>query len=425
MDDIPTIEDVYSEFVPFLKRNEPVIVRIPLEGWELCAESVLCPENEELRRKEVPVDVEGKARTTMTLGEFLDLANKSSASGGVVYCKDWHIDQCAHLKGKYTVPICFRDDWLNWYCQKVEAEDDYSFCYVGTKGSKTGFHHDVCSSYSWSVNLCGVKRWRLWLRESHNVDDPCIDLLQHPGDAIFVPSGCYHEVENLGTMSLGNNGDDDPGHSMVVSVNRNWLNGFSIRQVYRFLEREHKSVQAELIDLYKPPEPATQPTKGVFNTPPPLMSSEEWHRHCDVILLANAAMNWKSFLRLLTARLLFMASALPFMGVELGEIHRMKTAAGTFHEEGRIVELDQQSLEQFELQRRTCVSSSKSGDSGTKSPISVWSHTLSEVAAVLESIRGDVDLLSAFTHIFAPHSRETLVSALGELLSFCRSEGLS
>lgn len=399
-------DDSFERIVPYLLKNEPVLVRGCTKGWDLDANAILYPEDdEELCRTLVPVDIEGKARTSMELVEFLDVANGAKAHGSEIYCKDWHIDQ-SPLKDKYTVPRCFRDDWLNWFCHSVEGEDDYSFCYVGSKGSSTKFHHDVCYSYSWSVNLCGVKRWRLWPEEGQNVD-PYIEVLQQPGDAIFVPSGCNHEVENL-----GNNGDDG---DLVVSVNRNWLNGFNINRVFRFIKREHDNVQAELMDLYQPSQP--QPAKVVFNSPPPLMSAEEWHRHCDVILLANAAMNWKMFLRLLTSRLLLMASALPFLDADIGpeKTDMMMVATRIFCGEGYVTTLDPESLELFRIQFKTLLP-------GDHDASSVWSHTLSEVGTVLESIRGDDGLLLAFMHIFSPHPRDTLVSALGELLFFCRGE---
>eukprot|EP01043_Picozoa_sp_COSAG02_P031378 COSAG02_NODE_2045_length_10020_cov_2.699224_4_plen_1005_part_00 len=44
--------------------------------------------------------------------------------------------------------------------------DDYRFVYLGPKGSWTPLHHDVLASYSWSVNLCGIKRWLLFPPEA-------------------------------------------------------------------------------------------------------------------------------------------------------------------------------------------------------------------------------------------------------------------
>lgn len=44
--------------------------------------------------------------------------------------------------------------------------DDYRFVYLGPKGSWTPLHHDVLASFSWSANLCGIKRWLLFPPEA-------------------------------------------------------------------------------------------------------------------------------------------------------------------------------------------------------------------------------------------------------------------
>ena len=60
----------------------------------------------------------------------------------------------------YTTPDVFRDDWMNAYYSAC-TEDDFRFVYVGAAGTFTPLHRDVYTSYSWSTNVCGRKRW--WL----------------------------------------------------------------------------------------------------------------------------------------------------------------------------------------------------------------------------------------------------------------------
>lgn len=84
--------------------------------------------------------------------------------GQTLYVKDWHLARAVESECSarpfYTTPDIFRDDWMNAY-YSAETDDDFRFVYVGAKGTFTPLHRDVYTSYSWSTNVCGRKRW--WL----------------------------------------------------------------------------------------------------------------------------------------------------------------------------------------------------------------------------------------------------------------------
>lgn len=132
----------------------------------------------------------------------------------LLYAKDWHFvrNTAADI---YEPLQFFQDDWLNLYWDSIKSkEDDYRFCYIGMKGTWTPFHADVYRSYSWSTNICGIKRWYLCppeqlllikrpempqdIRGLLNEDQSLLLVVdQYPGETLFVPSNWFHQVHNL------------------------------------------------------------------------------------------------------------------------------------------------------------------------------------------------------------------------------------
>jgi hypothetical protein len=145
------------------------------------------------------------------------------------YLKDWHFHRQFPNDQAYCVPAIFADDWLNEWCDS-SGPDDYRFVYMGPTGSFTPLHQDVMSSFSWSLNVTGSKLWLLYPPSqtpllmnrfgSPPADVRHVDAAEFPhfasalalratqltGELIFVPSGWYHQVENLDeTISINHN----------------------------------------------------------------------------------------------------------------------------------------------------------------------------------------------------------------------------
>ncbi|KAI8342721.1 hypothetical protein BC941DRAFT_509612 [Chlamydoabsidia padenii] len=233
-------------------------------------------------------DFTDQKRSSLTFDAFVDLWQQPQQHR--YYLKDWHFVQAFPDKNMYQVPYLFADDWMNEYWQK-ETEDDYRFTYMGGDGTFTPFHADVYRSYSWSSNICGVKKWTLFppgqedlykdklgnlVYDIRHVDPkvfPTFDLAkriviyQKDGETVFVPSGWFHQVENIGG---------------TISINHNWLNACNIEQCYQSMINDLKDVEHSIDDLKDGMEPL------------------EFVSTCQQLLLAHSGWNWKTLDSLLT-----------------------------------------------------------------------------------------------------------------------------
>ncbi|KAL1124300.1 hypothetical protein AAG570_002068 [Ranatra chinensis] len=194
-----------------------------------------------------------------------------------LYLKDWHFTKEFPNEDVYRVPKLFASDWLNeYFLANKGMNDDYKFVYMGPKGSWTPLHSDVFSSFSWSVNLCGQKKWVFYppgqedcLKDrygtlaydtlSRDLDDPTRypkysklagtrTLVQGAGDAVFVPSGWHHQVWNLAD---------------TISVNHNWVNGCNVGAMWSSLINQLGQVQQEIANC---------------------RDMDDWDGHCQLML---------------------------------------------------------------------------------------------------------------------------------------------
>ncbi|KAI9228283.1 MAG: hypothetical protein DHS80DRAFT_7438, partial [Piptocephalis tieghemiana] len=211
-----------------------------------------------------------------------------------LYCKDWHFQmEFRHHDKVYSVPNVLQDDWLNaWWDHrdlKNELQDDFRFAYMGYSGSWTPLHADVFRSHSWSANICGIKRWTLFppgqegplldpshphLRPNGNPNDiqdydslpPHAILYQYPGEVVFVPSGWYHQVENLGP---------------TISLNHNWSNASNLDIMTRTLGQDLHEVTSAIKEYRQALGP-------------------EFPHHCQTLLRANSGWNCLEYWRYLS-----------------------------------------------------------------------------------------------------------------------------
>lgn len=146
---------------------------------------------------------------------------------------------------------------------------------------RTPFHADVFNSYSWSTNVYGKKKWILFppgaedkLKDKlgnfpYNIDNTDhkgthFEVIQNQSDAMFVPSGWYHQVYNL---------------TDTISINHNWINATNLLKIYKAMEDKLELVKKEINDC---------------------KDADNYHEECQMILNATFGLDFKEFFSLLS-----------------------------------------------------------------------------------------------------------------------------
>ncbi|XP_058819343.1 2-oxoglutarate and iron-dependent oxygenase JMJD4 homolog [Topomyia yanbarensis] len=275
-------EDIsYDEFFSrFMQTNTAVIITSVADSWE-CFQRWVLRDDTEIDKVDVsylkarignvivPVADCGKQyynaheKQEMKFHDFLDYWNTfRDSDNSSLYLKDWHLRSQLPEYKFYQTPMFFASDWLNEFLLD-RKRDDYMFVYMGPKGTWTSFHADVFSSYSWSTNISGEKKWLL-LPPGEEVKLHDSLVFQTAGEALFVPSGWFHQVHNVQNS---------------ISVNHNWFNGTNISRIWLSLDEALDKVVKEIEDC---------------------RSMENFDEHCQLMLKASYGMNFSEFLEIIS-----------------------------------------------------------------------------------------------------------------------------
>lgn len=161
---------------------------------------------------------------------------------------------------------------------------------MGGDTTFTALHADVYRSYSWSSNICGIKKWTFFppgqedllkdklgnlvydIRVVDKTEFPLfhtakrIVVYQKDGETIFVPSGWFHQVENIGA---------------AISINQNWANACNLMYTYKSLKKDYNDCLNAIQDI----------KDG--------MSAIEFIQETQNLLLVHSGWDWKTLLNIL------------------------------------------------------------------------------------------------------------------------------
>ena len=165
-----------------------------------------------------------------------------------VYDSQLHTDERESLLRDYTVPKCF--DAPDLFQEMVDGDDEgpemppYRWILIGSPRSGTGLHIDPLGTHAWVTLIEGAKRWVLfpygtdkstigmqepqipsaiwfssgWYEKAIASVPGAIEILQRPGETVYVPAGWPHLVLNLefSTAITHNYATEYPSFSRIL-----------------------------------------------------------------------------------------------------------------------------------------------------------------------------------------------------------------
>jgi histone arginine demethylase JMJD6 len=233
MEYVDASKTTFAEFAwTFEKKGVPCVIRDACVHWPAMrrwgsGDSCELFEKYKNLMCKVGSDDDGYA-VRMKLKHFLQYA-KDPEQGGAddspLYVFDGGILQKTDIKSDYTVPCFFAEDLLKYAGES--RRPPYKWLCIGPARSGTSVHVDPLRTSAWNALIRGEKRWAFFPPDSvpehvlkpkgvtsamrwfdvvwPQTQDPAqwksypkpIDVIQKPGEVIFVPSGWWHVVLNL------------------------------------------------------------------------------------------------------------------------------------------------------------------------------------------------------------------------------------
>eukprot|EP00210_Caulerpa_lentillifera_P001655 g1591.t1 len=187
------------------------------------------------------IDTPFRQGCKMTLDEFMKYAIQQTDEEPLYLFDSEFASKVPTFFKDYTIPTIFPDDLMDLLGESPDRPK-YRWLVIGPMRSGTSWHIDPWCSTAWNLLISGRKRWALYppgkippgvkfiinphetdqepyyetctslqwfldvLPNLIEVDEPCYDFIQYPGETVFIPYGWWHCVLNLDiTLSVTQN----------------------------------------------------------------------------------------------------------------------------------------------------------------------------------------------------------------------------
>ena len=195
---------------------------------------------------------------TMRIDEYLEYAESQRDDAPLYLFDDAALDlpELSSLADAYTTPSCFPFDFL---AALGPERPPHRWLLIGAARAGTALHVDPHATAAFNTLVSGTKRWLLfppstdpsvlfserarqgleaseWLHECYPAlprEIPGFDLVQRPGETMFVPDGWWHMVVNLET---------------TIAVTHNFVGPHNFRAAHAALHAETPELAAKWIE---------------------------------------------------------------------------------------------------------------------------------------------------------------------------------
>eukprot|EP01025_Chloroclados_australasicus_P004985 TRINITY_DN11401_c0_g1_i1.p1 TRINITY_DN11401_c0_g1~~TRINITY_DN11401_c0_g1_i1.p1 ORF type:complete len:879 (+),score=121.36 TRINITY_DN11401_c0_g1_i1:104-2638(+) len=229
--------------------RQPVLIKDAMQTWKMMDFDLIdlvdvCGENV------FPVQSPIGCDLRMDMKSYLGYMTSQRDEEPLYIFNDEFGENVPELLESYEVPQIFKKDLFNYLGKQVRPE--YRWFVVGPERSGARWHVDPTCTSAWNALVMGHKRWALyppnkipagleiqidedgdvdfdspsslqWFLEIYpylSADQKPLEILQNPGEIIFVPGGWWHCVLNL---------------DITVAITQNFVSWHNFENVVKYM----------------------------------------------------------------------------------------------------------------------------------------------------------------------------------------------